>query len=111
NTLGLNSSSNYTLRINQSPLTNVVISALHTGEIACESEFNLWQSNDKEHSVGMYKKTELDNEGGHNLAFQFLYSLGANYMFNLGVKNWSFAKNKCPCPELYSIGAMGNIIN
>lgn len=71
-----------------------VPSPLNTTEIthneeqfSCEGEYNLWQSDDKLHNLGIYKLSTVDKQLSMNTSCQFLYNYGTMILLNAGIRN------------------------
>jgi hypothetical protein len=105
----LGSISSFTLSMTQNPLYTTTLTLLDTGDLSFEGEYNLWQSDDKEHNVGIYKKSEGDAYAKINTTMRLLYNFGRNYFFNLGVKNMPIA-DLSSTPTTYSAGAMARFL-
>ena len=95
----------FTLTMTPSPLNTTTLTLLNSGEIGFEGEYNLWQSDDKEHSFGLYNKTEADQDANINTTPCFLYNFRNNYFFNFGIKSLALCRLSSS-PTTYSVGAM-----
>ncbi len=113
----LTTNTNYNLTIEPSPLSLTTISHVDS-ELSCEGEYTVWQSDDKEHSVGIYKKSTVDNFFNLNTTSHLLYSFGRNLFFNFGFRNLGIFGTKsenvnfCTVTAPYlSIGGMYKFLN
>lgn len=95
----------FTLTLNPNPLNTTTLTLQNSGEIGFEGEYNLWQSDDKEHSFGVYKKTEADEVAKINTTLRLLYNFKSNYLFNFGIKKMPLC-TLSSSPTTYSVGAM-----
>ncbi len=101
----ISSIGSFTLTITPNPLNTTTLTLLNSGQLSYEGEYNLWQSGDKEHSLGVYKKSEADEEAKINTTLRFLYNFRSNYFFNFGVKSMPICEVSSK-PTTYSVGAM-----
>jgi hypothetical protein len=86
--------------------------------MTCEGEYTLWQSDDKLHSFGLYKKSSIDRHFNINSTFHLLYNWGSSLLLNLGMRNLGFVGTKnnvetfcnIKAPFL-SLGALYRLVN
>jgi hypothetical protein len=103
--------SDYNLSFSFSPLSNLIITHLSTGDIFSEGEFNIWQDSTKDHNVSIYKKCTVNTEGLITSTWQLLYNFRNNYLINFGVRDLELysAKSKHLSPGVLSLGAITKI--
>jgi hypothetical protein len=89
----LTTQSDYSLSIVSSPLSTTTITHRDTGELTFQGEYSIWQSDDKDHSVGVYKKTTCDPTYNMDTTCQMLYNYRRNYFFNIGLRNLALTKS------------------
>jgi hypothetical protein len=105
----LGSISSFTLDYKPNPLTSMQLVHLSTGELTLEGEFNLWQSDDKQHTLGVYKKSELGAETNINTTMHMVYNFGQNYFFNFGLKNYPICETSS-APTTFSVGTIARFL-
>jgi hypothetical protein len=110
-------STNYKLIWVPSPLYTTEVNH-NENEMTCEGEYTVWQSDDKLHNIGLYKKSSIDTHFNMNSTLNLLYNYGNSLLLNFGMRNLGIVGTKnrertfCNLRAPYlTIGALYRLVN